>query len=167
MGFRHADSLAQLESFSMQREKLEHLNRLYTAMPPVQAIQIQATQFDGDTLHASAPLSANVNDKACAFGGSIVSVMTMAAWGFLNEKLRDQGIHADIYIADTKVRFLKPLFEDIKATAQLSAESIWSEVMHVLSEKNRARAFVHAEVQDISGQIAAQMTARFALIQTK
>jgi hypothetical protein len=37
----------------------------------------------------------------------------------------------------------------------------------VLSEKNRARAFVHAEVQDISGQIAAQMTARFALIQTK
>jgi thioesterase domain-containing protein len=151
----------------MQREKLALLNQLYTAMPPVQAIQLKATQFDGNSLHVSAPLSANVNDKACAFGGSIVSVMTMAAWGFLNEKLRLQGIHADIYIADTKVRFLKPLFEDIKASAMLSTESIWSDVLHVLSEKNRARAFVQAQVLDISGQLVAQMSARFALIQAK
>jgi thioesterase domain-containing protein len=159
--------LAQLKSFSMQRINLDTLNQLFAAMPPVQAMRIQALNFDGERLEVSAPLNTNVNDKACAFGGSLVSVMTMAAWGLLNEKLRQHALNAEVYIADTQVRFLKPLFEDLKASACLSAETQWLGVLRVLKEKYRARAFVHAQVQDSSGQIAAEMTAKFALIQTK
>jgi thioesterase domain-containing protein len=146
---------------------LESLNQLFAQMPPVQAMQISALHFDGVNLKVIAPLSANLNDKACAFGGSLVSIMTMAAWGLLNEKLRQQGISADVYIADSQVKFLKPVFEELQASARLSADSDWLTVLYVLQEKQRARAFVNAVVQDASGEIAAEMRAKFALIQTK
>jgi thioesterase domain-containing protein len=170
IGFRHANSLAQLGNFGMQENALstlDALNQLFAQMPPVQAMQIRALYFDGKTLQVVAPLSANLNDKACAFGGSLVSIMTMAAWGLLNVKLWQQGLKADVYIADSQVKFLKPVFTDLQARASLSADSDWQTVQHVLQEKQRARAFVNAVVQGPSGEIVADMRAKFALIQTK
>jgi thioesterase domain-containing protein len=170
ISFRHANSLAQLGNFGMQESALSSLkllNQLFTQMPPVQAMQMRALHFDGENLTVAAPLSANLNDKACAFGGSLASIMTMAAWGLLNEKLRQHDLMADIYIADSQVKFVKPVFVDLQANASLSADTDWSAVLHVLQEKQRARVFVDAVVQDGSGQIAAEMRAKFALIQTK
>ena len=62
-------------------DPLELIARHFAAMPPVAALQLRVDDFDGDTLHLSAPLSAHVNDKGCAFGGSLASLMTLAAWG--------------------------------------------------------------------------------------
>ena len=43
----------------------------YQAMPPVAAMQLRIAGFDGDALRLEAPLAAHVNDKGCAFGGSL------------------------------------------------------------------------------------------------
>ena len=51
------------------------LDALFATMPPVVAMQIRASHFDGARLLLEAPLAANLNDKGCAFGGSLVSVM--------------------------------------------------------------------------------------------
>ncbi|MEO6172564.1 MAG: YiiD C-terminal domain-containing protein, partial [Arenimonas sp.] len=60
-------------------DQLHELNAAFSAMPPVYAMAIKAVKLDAGVLSVSAPLDKNVNDKACAFGGSLVSVMTMAA----------------------------------------------------------------------------------------
>ena len=45
-------------------------------------MQLQIAAYDGDSLSLHAPLAANFNDKGCAFGGSLTSLMTLAggAW---------------------------------------------------------------------------------------
>ena len=67
---------------------LDALNAYFDAMPPVAATGIRASKFDGEALQLSAPLAANVNDKGCAFGGSLASLMTLAGWGWLMLSLR-------------------------------------------------------------------------------
>ena len=68
-------------------------------------------------LRLSAPLAANVNDKGCAFGGSLTSLMTIAGWGIVSLTLAEAGLDADIYVADSRVRYLKPVFEDLVVDA--------------------------------------------------
>src|SRR5512133_3613969 len=97
---------------------LAPLAALYQAMPPVAALQVRVAGFDGATLRLQAPLAANINDKGCAFGGSLVSLMTLAGWGLVWLRLRDAGIAADVFVADSQVRYRAPLFADLAAQAR-------------------------------------------------
>jgi len=147
--------------------KLQELNAAFSTMPPVNAMAIRAVDFDAGVLSVSAPLANNVNDKACAFGGSLVSVMTMAAWGLLSEQCRREQIDAEVYIADTQVRFLAPLFGDLNAQASLHEDTDWAVFLQTLRSKSRARAVVRASIKNEQGQTMCEMTARFAAIRSK
>jgi hypothetical protein len=58
---------------NMVSSNLDILNGEFSAMPPVHAMAIKATGMQEGVLSVTAPLANNVNDKACAFGGSLVS----------------------------------------------------------------------------------------------
>ena len=45
----------------------------FAGMPPVVALDPAIAAWEDGHLRLSAPLSANVNDRGCAFGGSLVS----------------------------------------------------------------------------------------------
>lgn len=147
--------------------KLQELNAAFSAMPPVNAMAIRAVKFDAGILSVSAPLANNVNDKDCAFGGSLVSVMTMAAWGLLSEMCRREQIPAEIYIADTQVRFIAPLFGDLNAEASLHPDTDWNMFLQTLRSKSRARAVIQASIKNEQGQTVCEMTARFAAMRVK
>ena len=74
------------------------------AMPPVAAMQPRVLDWQDGCLRMHAPLAANINDKGCAFGGSLSSLMTIAGWGLAFLELAKAGQEADIYIADSRVR---------------------------------------------------------------
>src|SRR5690606_24608867 len=65
----------------LPRSALDALQAQLLAMPPARAMQLRITAGHADRLRLEAPLAANVNDKGTAFGGSLVSLMTLAAWG--------------------------------------------------------------------------------------
>lgn len=148
-------------------DQLHELNAAFSAMPPVSAMAIKAVRLNAGVLSVSAPLDKNVNDKACAFGGSLVSVMTMAAWGLVTELCRREKIQADVFIADSQVRFLAPVFGDLAAQASLHADSSWNVFLQTLRGKSRARAVVQASIKNEQGQTLCEMTARFAAIRSK
>ncbi|MEO8003017.1 MAG: YiiD C-terminal domain-containing protein [Arenimonas sp.] len=153
---------------TLDREaELHALNADFSTMPPVNAMAIRATKFDAGVLSVSAPLANNVNDKACAFGGSLVSVMTMASWGLLSELCRREQIQAEVYIADTQARFLAPLFGDLNAQASLHTDTDWKVFLQTLRSKGRARAIVQSQIKNEQGQTMCEMTARFAAIRSK
>lgn len=152
---------------SGERQSLDALNAAFAAMPPVNAMAIEAVEFDGDILSVRAPLEKNVNDKACAFGGSLVSVMTMAAWGLVTEKCRRENIPAEVFIADSQVRFLAPVFGDLSASASLHADTKWDVFFQTIRSKGRARATAQASIKNEQGQTLCEMTARFAAIRGK
>lgn len=145
-------------------DPIDALNAHYQAMPPVAAMQIRATAFDGDRLQLYAPLAANVNDKGCAFGGSLASLMTLAGWGLLTLKLQQAGLQAEVYVADSQLRYLRPLYADLRGDAALATDVDWDAVLRAFRDRGRARASILAWVHGPEGEVVAELEARFALL---
>jgi thioesterase domain-containing protein len=143
---------------------LDALNAHLLAMPPVAAMRVQAVAWDGEVLRLEAPLAANVNDKGCAFGGSMAGMMTLAGWGLLTLKLADEGLPAEVYVADSHVRYLKPLYADLGAEARLEPGVDWPAFLHAYRERGRARAGVVATLRDPDGTVVAELSGRFAAL---
>ena len=142
---------------------LATLDKLFTGMPPVAAMQIRASEFDGEVLRLTAPLAANVNDKSCAFGGSLASLMTLAGWGWLTLNLRQAGVEAEVYVADSNIRYLAPLYDDLNGEARLRGDQDWAAILRCLAERKRARVAMLADVRNAAGVAVATLEARFAL----
>lgn len=136
----------------------------YQAMPPVAAMQLRIDSFDGERLRLHAPLAAHVNDKGCAFGGSLVSLMTLAGWGLVALRVQQAGLAADVFVADSQVRYLAPLFADIHAEARIAGDGSWDAFVATLRERGRARIDLVASVPLPGGGNACEMQARFVAV---
>ncbi|MDQ2702669.1 MAG: thioesterase domain-containing protein [Pseudomonadota bacterium] len=139
---------------------LRSLDAHYRAMPPVAALQLRIAGYDGERLRLRAPLSAHVNDKGCAFGGSLSSLMTLAGWGLATLRLQEAGLDAAVYVADSNVRFRVPLFADLEAEASLQ-DGTWESVIAELKAKGRASMTLASRVGPGDGTASAVASARY------
>lgn len=142
---------------------LERLQAHFDGMPPVAAMQVGVTGWDGDCLRLSAPLATHVNDKGCAFGGSLVSLATLAAWGLVTLQVEAAGLDADVFVAATEVRYRAPLFADLHAQAWLE-EGTWQGFIDTLRTRGRASTWLVASVPLPDGGIATEARLRYAAI---
>ena len=145
-------------------EALQRLNHHYRSMPPVAAMDLSIAGYDGERLQLHAPLARHVNDKGCAFGGSLASMMTLASWGLVSLQLEQAGIAADVFVADSQVRYLAPLFADIEVEASLAAGEQWGDFIQTLRQRGRARTQLVARVPLPDGGVATEFTARYVAI---
>ncbi|MFT4198342.1 MAG: YiiD C-terminal domain-containing protein [Pseudoxanthomonas sp.] len=143
---------------------LADLDELCRGMPPVAAMQVRVDGYDGHALALAAPLAANVNDKGTAFGGSLVSLMTLAGWGLCTLKLEEAGLHAEVYVADSQVRYLAPLRADLRGTAVLAPGQEWTEFVDAFARRGKARVQVQAQVALPGGGPAATLEGRYVAI---
>ena len=133
-----------------------------STIPIARAMQLTASDYDGHRLALSAPLAPNVNDKGCAFGGSLVSLMTLAAWGLVNLKLDEAGLAGAVYVQDSTVEYLAPVWAELIAEAAAAPEESWPAFVAAFQSNGRARIAVNAEVSGADGGlVAARFTARF------
>jgi len=133
-------------------------------IPMARAMDLTLREYDGAQLTIAAPLVPNINDKGCAFGGSLVSLMTLAGWGVVVLKLKDLGRDCDVYVQDSTVRYLAPVWSDIVAIAQLAEGETWDDFAQSLAQRGRARATVSCRVPLDEGRDACTMQARFVAI---
>ncbi len=148
----------------VQQDALQQLDAHYQAMPPVAAMHVSISGYDGTRLRLHAPLASNVNDKGCAFGGSLASLMTLASWGLVAMRVQAARLAADVFVADSQVRYLAPLFADIEAEAELAVDASWDEFIATLRERGRARTQLVARVMLPAGGVAATFSARYVAI---
>ncbi len=147
-----------------QASVFDWLEAHYRAMPPVAALQLRVAGFDGVALRLRAPLAANVNDKGCAFGGSLVSLMTLAGWGLTTLQVHAAGLAADVFVADTQVRYRAPLYADLDASAQLAPGQSWERITADLRARGRVSLEIAARVRLPEGGDAVRATARYVAI---
>lgn len=141
---------------------LQRLEHHFRSMPPVAALALRVDAFDGRALRLWAPLSQHVNDKGCAFGGSLASMMTLAGWGLITLRLEDVGVDADVYVASADLRYLAPLYDDLRVEATLIDEAPWGDFVRTLRTRGRARIEVIARAFCADGTVATESVARFA-----
>ena len=140
---------------------------LLADIPLARAIELRVADWNGDRLRMSAPLPPNINDKGCAFGGSLASVMTLAGWGLIVLKLRSLGRKCDIFVQDSTIRYLAPVWTDFAAEASLADGESWESFIALLDERGRSRMRVVCRVPLAAGGEAVTFEARFVAIAVK
>ncbi|MEO8365495.1 MAG: YiiD C-terminal domain-containing protein [Pseudoxanthomonas sp.] len=143
---------------------LETLRDYTSNLPPLAAIQARVAAYDGHRLSLTAPLPANVNDKGSAFGGSMTSLMTYAGWGLITLQLQQAGVRADVFVADSTVRYLKPLYTELRAEAMLAPEQSWELFLATLAQRGRARIHLQARITLAEGEVMADLAGRYVAI---
>lgn len=142
------DAMAALEAFMLKR------------IPLAQAMQLTIHAWHDNHLELRAPLAANINDKGCAFGGSLSSLMTLASWALLELSLRDAGLEADVFVANAEIRYLSPIFDELHVFAQPDDGASLNSFLDVLQKRGRARISMVSRV-DAEGRPACVQNARF------
>lgn len=144
---------------------LEH--ELLADIPLARAMALSIRAWDGDSLTLAAPLAPNINDKGCAFGGSLASLMTLAGWALVKLALDARGqspAACDIYVQDSKIRYLAPVWQDFDAVAQLAEGHAFEPFFATLDARGKARLRVHCTVPLADGSAAATLDAQFVAI---
>ncbi|HMH68664.1 MAG TPA: YiiD C-terminal domain-containing protein [Pinirhizobacter sp.] len=145
----------------MSTEPSQHLSALLARIPLVQAMQLQLHAWDPGQLVMAAPLAPNVNDKGCAFGGSLASVMTLAGWGLVELAMHARGQDADIFVGTSTVSYLQPVWDDFQAVATLDERTDWEAFFDDWARHGHARAQVLVTVPGPGDKPAATLQARF------
>jgi thioesterase domain-containing protein len=132
------------------------------SIPLARAMEVRVAEYDGNRLALAAPLAPNVNDKGCAFGGSLASLATLAGWGLICLKLGEAGIDADVYVQDSTIVYLAPVWDEIVAEAAAGPDESWERFLEAMRERGRARISVDAELAAAEGgSVPARASARF------
>ncbi len=141
--------------------------QLLADIPLARAMALSIRAWDGASLTLAAPLAPNINDKGCAFGGSLASLMTLAGWALLKLALDARAPAAaacDIYVQDSTIRYLKPVWQDFEAVARLAEGHAFDEFFAALDARGKARLRVHCAVPLADGTAAATLDAQFVAL---
>ncbi len=145
-------------NYSQRIEALE--DEILSGIPITRAMQLKVLSYDGEQLSLQVPLAANVNDKGCAFGGSLASALTLSCWGLVRCAMQDAELDADIYVQDSSIEYLLPVWGDIVACARPTTPRSLADFMQTFRTRGRARLQMCASVWE-NHQEAARLCARF------
>src|SRR3954470_182595 len=117
---------------------------LHEQIPITRAMGLRVIAHDDTGFTVEAPVALNSNHLRTAFGGSINAVATLAAYGFLWMELNDAAVH--VVVAESSIRFLRPVRETIRATCPRPAPSFLTEFGRHFSEQGKARIHLRVTV---------------------
>ncbi len=138
---------------------------LHDTIPLVRALGLEVAQSNDGVVVFNAALAPNINDKGCAFGGSMASLLTLACWSVLRTHTWAQQLPSDIFVHTSRIVYIAPIWADFTVHASLNPEGL-ELFTETLLAKGKAAAIIHAEVRAADG-VAATMEARFVAMRPK
>jgi len=133
---------------------------LHHHIPLTAAMQLSVQTASEQGLTLQLPLAPNHNHQGTAFGGSLSTAATVAAWSYLSGRLAANNLRAVVVVARAEQRFLAPVAEDFVVQALAPSESDWADFWHRLQHKGRASLTLTAEIKP-NGELALVFEGRF------
>jgi thioesterase domain-containing protein len=127
-------------------------------IPITRAMGVRVVMHDENEFVVEAPVALNSNHLRTGFGGSINAVATLAAYGLLWLELREHAVH--VVVAESSIRFLRPVRETIRAVCFRPDAEHWSAFRGQFAEKGTARITIRVNVVE-EGQTAAEFEGIF------
>ena len=131
---------------------------LHEQIPITRAMGLRVVSNDANGFAGEAPVALNSNHLRTAFGGSINAVATLAAYGLLWLELDDPAVH--VVVAESSIRFLRPVRETIRAVCPRPAADEWQAFKTEFESAGKARIKLHVKVVE-AGQTAAEFEGTF------
>jgi len=129
---------------------------------PAAQMQFRVARCDGESLHMRAPLAANLNHHGSGFGGSLYSICAVAGWALLLYALREAGLDGWIVIREARVRYLRPLREDLQVRIAPAQADGLAAALADLRSRGAARVSLRASIAD-RGRAALAFEGEFSI----
>ena len=131
---------------------------LHEQIPITRAMGLRVAGCDAEGFAVEAPVALNSNHLRTAFGGSINAVATLAGYGFLWLELNEAAAH--VVVAESSIRFLRPIRERIYGVCLPPSAGKLSEFRAQFAQKKKARITLRVHVME-AGQKAAEFEGSF------
>jgi thioesterase domain-containing protein len=117
-------------------------------IPLARAMQIDAALEPDGRVRLIAPLAPNVNDKGTGFGGSIVTLATVAGWVEIQRQLDVGGVEAEVEIVvqQGETRYLQPVVADFSALVEVPDPDGVDRFLRMFRKRGVARLAVSIQV---------------------
>jgi thioesterase domain-containing protein len=117
---------------------------LHEQIPLTRAMGVRVVSEVEEGFAVEAPVELNSNHLRTAFGGSINAVATLAAYGLLWLELDDPAVH--VVVAESSIRFLRPVREGIRAVCQRPDRNEWEAFRTKFESAGKARIKLRVNV---------------------
>ena len=139
---------------------------LHEMIPLAKAMGVGVEVSDDRALVLTAPKEQNKNSLNTAFGGSLVSLATLAGYGVVWELMRNEKDSTKpvwhIVVKESRAAYRRPVLGDLRAICERPAKAAVEEFKAALDRYGKAKLELKAHVIE-DGAIAVDVTAAFVV----
>ena len=151
----------------MQSVKVPAFERfLHEMIPLAKAMGVGVEVSDDRSLVLRAPKEQNRNSLNTAFGGSLVSLATLAGYGVVWEMMKSQKsaekVEWRIVVKESRAAYRRPVLGDLRAISERPAQAAIFEFKEALNRYGKAKLKLKASIVE-DGNIAVDVTAAFVV----
>ncbi len=144
-----SDALPDAEEFFHQK------------IPLTRTMGVRVVSHGASGFAIEAPVALNHNHLQTAFGGSINSVATLAAYAFVWFELRERK--AEVVVAESSIRFLAPIRQTIRGICTLPDPELLAGFRSEFAGSGKARISLRVVVEE-NGVTAADFRGTFVAV---
>ncbi len=141
----------------------DFLRWLKPRIPLLEHLGIDRLSWDGQSLQIPTPLAPNVNDKGTGFGGSQAAIATVAGWCLTTLCLKERGLDCDVVIADSHLKYLKPVTADFVTRVSLPDPAQADALAARVSDRGKGKLELVVEVV-CNGQLCMRLDGIYVAI---
>jgi thioesterase domain-containing protein len=139
---------------------------LHEMIPLAKAMGVGVEVSDDQSLVLKAPKEQNRNSINTAFGGSLVSLATLAGYGVVWELMKSDNSNEKpawhIVVKESRAAYRRPVLGDLRAICERPAQAVIAEFKDALSRYGKAKLKLRARVIE-EGRTAVDVTAAFVV----
>ena len=120
---------------------------LFEQIPLAKAIGMEIKEASSDRVVISAPLGPNSNHMDTAFGGSLATILILACYSYLFNRLEMEGFESHVLIKDGHTQYHQPIREDLTAICYAPDKEVLAHFLKVFERRGKARIKLEALIQ--------------------
>jgi thioesterase domain-containing protein len=140
---------------------------LHEMIPLAKAMGVGVEVSDEKALVLTAPKEQNKNSLNTAFGGSLVSLATLAGYGVVWELMKNERQSEKpvwhIVVKESRAAYRKPVLGDLRAICERPAQAAIAEFKDTLARYGKAKLKLKAAIVE-NGSVAVDVTAAFVVV---
>lgn len=140
---------------------LELKEYLCAQIPIAQALGIDVVSLSAEGVELTAPLEANRNHLGTAFGGSLGSVMILACYAWMFNRLGEDGKNCHVVIQTAQTDYLKPVTGNLRAVCSPPDGAEIERMLRHVDRKGVARLKISSQIVDTSGEVLCRFVGDF------
>ena len=133
-------------------------DKLHSEIPMSKYMQVKVVRANQEEIELECDLAPNHNHVGTAFGGSLATLMVLAAYCQLFEIINETG---HVLLKNTSMNFIYPVEEKLRAVCKAPALDQVQKFQEAYAKKGKARLELSSQIVLADGRIACQMTGEF------